>query len=123
MEFSRRISTCHRCLRGRKIICDGACPCPLDGVEIRTHARAGQCPADHFAGNPIPLREPTRKIPLAGDIVEALARRLGADKAAEKLARLICLADCRCPKRRDRLNALDRRLRRILADYLGLEGK
>lgn len=54
-------------------------------------------------------------IPLAGDLVAALAARIGADRAARWVARwLTGVPDCNCPARQAALNALDAKVRRFL---------
>jgi hypothetical protein len=53
-------------------------------------------------------------IPLAGDLVERAAKKMGADRFARWFAQKRGYADCNCAERRDRLNALDAKLRRYL---------
>lgn len=55
-------------------------------------------------------------IPLAGDLVEAAAKRFGADRLANWIAAKLGAHDCRCESRRNALNKLDASLRA----YLGL---
>jgi hypothetical protein len=50
---------------------------------------------------------------LAGDLVAALTKRIGADRAAKYVADKLG-ADCHCEERRQKLNALDARVRRFL---------
>jgi hypothetical protein len=52
-------------------------------------------------------------IPLAGDLVEAMAKRIGADRLMQLVHREVggCLP---CAARRDVLNRLDRRFRKFL---------
>jgi hypothetical protein len=56
---------------------------------------------------------PQRAIPLAGDLVEAMAKRIGADRLMRLVNREVgsCLP---CAARRDTLNRLDRRFRKYL---------
>jgi hypothetical protein len=42
------LQICQQC-QFRKRPCGGACPCSLDGVDIRTHAQSGDCPNGYFA--------------------------------------------------------------------------
>lgn len=74
------------------------------------HSRiaAGQGPP---AAPPPPASAPT--LPLAGDLVEALTQRIGADRLARWVGAKLGV-DCGCAARRDRLNDLDATLRRFL---------
>lgn len=56
-------------------------------------------------------------LPLAGDLIKAASRRLGADRLARWVAARLGV-DCGCEERRLRINALDAKLRK----YLGLGG-
>lgn len=63
-------------------------------------------------GEPAPPAPPVRlapPIPLAGDVVEAIAKRLGADRLAKWWERQTGL-DCGCDERRRRLNRATKRL-------------
>lgn len=51
---------CHRCLKSRGIVCQGACPCPIDGRDILVHIQAGECPIGLFKDAPAPVA-PTSK--------------------------------------------------------------
>jgi hypothetical protein len=77
-------------------------PDPAGGIQD-TPARAAEAQAAAAAA--------PAGIPLAGDLVEALARRVGADRLAAYVARKLG-QPCNCPARQARLNALDRRFRR-----------
>lgn len=57
-------------------------------------------------------------IPLAGDLVAALTARIGADRAAEWVASKLG-KPCGCAARREKLNRLDRKLRK----HFGLSGQ
>ena len=83
----------------------------IDGIDIIDHAQSGDCPEKRFDEPPI---QTAPAVPLAGDIVAAMTKKLGADRAAKTLARLVGKADCGCAKRQQRLNDLDRRLRKVL---------
>lgn len=56
---------------------------------------------------------PVTGVPLAGDLVEALARRVGADRAARWIAAKLG-SDCGCAARRAMLNRIDAAARRFL---------
>jgi hypothetical protein len=57
---------------------------------------------------------PAHAIPLAGDLVEALARRIGADRLS-KWVEAKTGQPCACEERRQKLNRLDEKLRRFLS--------
>ena len=59
------------------------------------------------------VSQPTPAIPLAGDLVAALTAKLGADRAAKWVAEKLG-GDCHCAARREKMNRLDRKLRRWL---------
>jgi hypothetical protein len=70
------------------------------------------------AGRPLPVQaavscnEPvvlTTPIPLAGDIVEAVAKRIGAARLAKWIEKHVGV-DCGCAGRRDALNRLSEKL-------------
>jgi hypothetical protein len=52
-------------------------------------------------------------IPLAGDLVEAASKRIGADRLASWLASKLGV-DCGCQWRHDKLNEIDGKLRKRL---------
>jgi hypothetical protein len=113
------------------------CPCPAEGLTCPAlasgHARYCQwCDPAHPDHNPewcarlvsIARREPesTRNvasvpprpypdIPLAGDVVEAMAKRLGADRLASWWEAMTGLP-CGCAERREKLNRATERLLR-----------
>lgn len=65
-----------------------------------------------------PAVEPSRwgNIPLAGDLIEKAARRLGADRLARWWTR-VTGAECGCAERKERLN----RATKVLVEWLGLK--
>jgi hypothetical protein len=108
-------------------------------VPIEHHADAGYCPQNRFAENgPKPegwceLEEeqtrdtrhetrdnpqpPTHNIPLAGDIAAAALKHLGAEKLAAWWTKISGVG-CGCAGRREKLNRLDRAVRRKLKRFL-----
>jgi hypothetical protein len=52
--------------------------------------------------------------PLAGDLVEGLAKRIGADRAAKWIAAKLGAEDCGCEWRRQALNRVDAAVRKFL---------
>jgi hypothetical protein len=91
-------------------LCDPAHPNHLHYRELVLRLASAPAP-EPPASRP---QSPLEKLPLAGDLVELAAKRLGADRlvrwVAGKLGR-----DCGCARRQERLNELDRSLRRYLA--------
>lgn len=81
-------------------------------------AIAGDRKAVLWTGEPLSLDIEQRKIPLAGDLVAAVAKKFGADRAARAIARLVGKADCGCARRQQRINRLDARLRRAAKSIL-----
>lgn len=41
-------AACHECMKRRKATCNGACPCPVDGDDIKQHIAIGYCPAGNY---------------------------------------------------------------------------
>lgn len=74
--------------------------------------RAGMPRSDTAPASPAPVSRPD-SIPLAGDIVASMSRRIGADRFAAWVAAKLG-ADCGCEERRRKLNELDAKLRRYL---------
>jgi hypothetical protein len=93
--LGRNIAACHRCPR-RQSSCAGACACLEDGRDIVEHASAGDCPLGRYA--------PAAPLGL-GDTVAALAKAVGADKAAALFHR-VTGKDCGCEGRREKLNRM-----------------
>lgn len=56
---------------------------------------------------------------LAGDVVEAMTRIMGADRLATWVAKKLGKNDCGCKARRDKLNALDHTARSYLKRFTG----
>jgi Erv1 / Alr family len=49
------LSVCHLCrVEKQAPVCRGACPCPVDGVDIVEHAQAADCPLGYHDGVPVP---------------------------------------------------------------------
>lgn len=93
--------------------CD-SCPwrcrfCP--GIDYPD--RCGEISGDPTAAaGPRPATPPPA---LAGDLVAGLAHRIGADRAADWVARQVLgIPDCNCAARQAALNALDAKVRRFL---------
>jgi hypothetical protein len=63
---------------------------------------------------PSPTPSPALVATAAGDLVAALARRIGADRAAAFVAAKLGV-DCGCKGRQDALNRLDAKVRRYLS--------
>ena len=110
---------CHRCLlaAGTLAGCRGECPCVADGRDIREHARAADCPRGlHRPVAAVILSLPG--FPLAGDLFEQLAKKIGADRLArwweKKTGR-----PCGCAQRKEKLNDATRALAR-LARWMGI---
>jgi hypothetical protein len=85
----------------------------MTAAQRRSRARQ-TAPNDWPATTAAPTApKPAPVIPLAGDLVEAMAKRIGADRLARLVHREVggCLP---CAARRDVLNRLDRRFRRFL---------
>ncbi|HEX4123797.1 MAG TPA: hypothetical protein VHY37_03660 [Tepidisphaeraceae bacterium] len=83
-----------------------------DIIEI---ARVGDCPKQYFTlGLPLQESKPT-SIPLAGDIIAALAARFGADRVAKWLARCVGAKSCGCARRQAKLNRMHAAARKWLA--------
>lgn len=74
-------------------------------------------------GRPAPIVDPVAvnppsPSPLAGDLVAALASRIGADRAAAWVARQLgANGGCGCKSRQETLNRLDRAVRAFLARH------
>ena len=116
----------HLCMKcpHRQQVCGGPCPCTVDGRDILDHAKSGDCPKGYFAE---PEKMPPRAaatapisagetatapdIPLAGDVVESIAKRIGADRLA-RLWEKWTGVPCGCAERREKLNAASARLLR-----------
>lgn len=101
-RISLNVVACHACLRGTAGVA-----CRADGKPILEHAQAGQCPLGKF-----------RVLPLVGDLVEQLAKKIGADRLAawweKKTGR-----PCGCAERKEKLNHATRALAR-LARWMGI---
>lgn len=116
---------CTREAHGRCAICDRIDPgSPAYDVAYRRifhPAEFPDAPPPEVAPDPLPGPAPPPppiRVLLAGDLMEAAAKRLGADRLANWLAAKLGKDDCQCAARRDALNRLDARLRA----YLGLGG-
>lgn len=111
MSVPLRISICHRCPMRERDFTPPACRCTVDGRDILEHVMAGDCPEGHYAGViALPVPPPAKPdIPLAGDVVEAIAHRIGADRLA-KLWERWTGKPCGCEERRLALNAATERL-------------
>jgi hypothetical protein len=102
--FPANITVCHRC-RHRSPRCAGSCACEKSGRDIMAHAVAGDCP--------LGLHQPSnRGIPLPGDIIEALAKRLGLARLA-RLWEKRTGRSCGCARRKEWMNGLARRVMRF----------
>jgi hypothetical protein len=66
----------------------------------------------HVGGGPV-AQASQPSVMLAGDLVEGLARRIGADRAAKWIAAKLG-TDCQCEARRQALNRLDAAARKFL---------
>lgn len=103
------IKACHACIRGT-----GRTACPEDGGDIGTHAEEADCPLGlHIASDgslpPKALRD--LNIPLPGDVVETIAKRIGADRLAKLWERWTGMP-CGCAERKEKMNRAARRLAR-----------
>lgn len=90
-----------------------ACPwqgkwCP--GINQRT--RCGGIAGGTGDPGPIVVTTPHAP-PLAGDLVQALAAKIGADRAAKWVAEKLGV-DCGCSARQEAINRLDAKLRKFL---------
>jgi len=96
----------------------GKCLCTVSGRDIIEHATEGSCPKGYYTTG-LPDIPPTTgtaaasphppDIPLAGDVVEAIAKRIGADRLA-KLWERWTGTPCGCAERKAKLNAASVRL-------------
>lgn len=106
----------HICIKCafRQQVCRGPCACTVDGRDILDHAAKGDCPKGHFSE---PGRMPAQAIPktslpdipLAGDVVEKIAKAVGADRLAKWWEQMTG-KPCGCGERKEVLNAATRRL-------------
>lgn len=112
---------CTREKLGRCSICDRIDP----GSPAYNEAYRRIFHPDEFPGEPPPVIEPgpapgptpppsTIRPMLAGDLMEAAAKRLGADRLANWIADKLGMDDCGCAHRRDAINRLDARIRAYL---------
>jgi hypothetical protein len=101
--IATNLAICHRCAH-RATGCAGKCACTRTGVDIRTHAAAGTCP--------LGLHRRAARIPLPGDIIEFLAKRLGL-AALARLWEKRTGRSCGCTRRKEKVNAITRRWLRI----------
>jgi hypothetical protein len=91
--------------------------CSVDGESCLGHASRVHCPNGFYeevtrelaARQALPILPDRPPIPLAGDVVEAIAKRIGADRLAKWWERLT-RKPCGCAQRKKRLNAATRRL-------------
>jgi hypothetical protein len=80
--------------------------------ELGYEAPAPRVEGD-FANRPASTASALAQLPLAGDLVAALTKRMGIDWVVKTVADELGV-DCGCPERRQALNALDAKLRRFL---------
>jgi hypothetical protein len=71
------------------------------------------------AAAPVPDTAMTYGIPLAGDLVAAFTARVGADRAAKWVAAKLGFEDCHCAERQQKLNELDKSIRKYLNRFGG----
>jgi hypothetical protein len=103
-QLATNLAICHRCTH-RASPCAGQCACGQSGRDIVAHAEAGNCPLGlHHQAN--------LGMPLPGDIMESLAKRFGIDRLARLWERRTGRS-CGCARRKERMNALARRLMRV----------
>lgn len=94
---------CHACPLPPGIDCSAA------GTPVCGHVAAGRAEwITWVRGKTVPATAP-----LAGDIVAAMSRRIGGDRFARWVAKVIG-ADCECAGRQKKLNEIDAKLRRYL---------
>lgn len=109
------ISICHRCEQ-MESACHGSCACMVDMVDISLHAESSECPLGKFSScvDALVAKMPSRRpsIPLAGDILEAAIKRIGADRLAKWWTKRV--GNCGCSARKEKINAADRKLRKWL---------
>lgn len=110
LHIIENIKTCHACIRGM-----GRTTCPDDGLDVGRHAEKGDCPRGLHVKceDEIPMRSRFAEIPLPGDLIEALAKRIGADRLA-KLWERWTGKPCGCKERQEKMNNAARRLMRWL---------
>lgn len=103
---------CHRCERMTR----PGYTCQVDGLPIAAHAQAADCPLGlHASANSEPPAEnPAPPPALAGDLMAALANRIGADRVAAWWTRIVG-KPCHCAERRIWLNRVHLRLRAWLS--------
>jgi hypothetical protein len=71
-------------------------------------------PCPEAGPQPAPMSaEWLAQVPLAGDLVAALTKRMGIDWVVKTVADELGV-DCGCPERQQKLNALDAKFRRFL---------
>jgi hypothetical protein len=76
-------------------------------------AQAPQPSVIHAGEGPV-AQAPQPSVTLAGDLVEGLAKRIGADRAAKWIAAKLGAEDCGCEWRRQALNRVDAAARKFL---------
>jgi hypothetical protein len=104
---------CRRETAGSCRICDLSDP---DSPSYRAdYARLYSGATTHTvtAAAPVPDTATTYGIPLAGDLVAALTKRMGIDWVVKTVADELGV-DCHCASRQAALNALDAKFRRFL---------
>lgn len=112
--YSRNISQCYNCahrqVNGNAFICD------VDGVNIHLHAKTTGCPVGkyHHPSDAATILG----IPLAGDMVEKIAKKIGADRLAAWLQR-VTGKSCGCAERRAKLNAASAALAKYAGRLMG----
>jgi hypothetical protein len=72
-------------------------------------------PCPDAATVPAPAPAPA----LAGDLVAAFTARVGADRAAKWIAAKLGFQDCYCAERQQKLNELDKSIRKYLNRFGG----
>lgn len=121
MTTGERIQICHRC-EHRAQRCNGPCPCLVDGADIIDHATKASCPLGKFSEPEAPataagsIGEPAKQealIPLPGDLIEAVAKRIGLDRLAKFWERRTG-KPCGCAERKEKINRTTERLLRWL---------
>jgi len=118
---------CEHCPVFAELACRGKifCAWAAAGDPDPVHLRHIVAVAQRDAGRPLPatIASPCTDppaaaaapagLPLAGDLLEAMARRIGAKRLAELVERRLGLP-CGCEERRRKLNELDRLFRKFI---------
>ena len=106
---------CHRCDKADRC-CLPAMPCTADVLKRDIIVLSAEgCPIQKFPAADGQPEQPAERhtIPLAGDLLEAALKRVGAGRLT-KLYERARGKGCGCTKRKERLNRIDRRIRKWL---------